>query len=75
MESKTDQLDIRRIISNSIGLTDFFRCFLNQPQKALLAKQRSRIAAIDSDDDENIHFSDEDLFEKIGSKEFNQALS
>ena len=32
----TDQLDIRKIISNSIGLKDFLRCFLSEPQKALL---------------------------------------
>ena len=27
---KSNQLDIRRIISNSITLTDFFRCFLSE---------------------------------------------
>ena len=44
----TSQLDIRTIISNSIGLHDFFRCFLSEPQRALLAKQRSRIAFLKS---------------------------
>lgn len=28
---QTNQLDIRRIITNSVALRDFLRCFLNQP--------------------------------------------
>ena len=49
----TDQLDIRKIISNSIGLKDFLRCFLSEPQKALLSMQRTRIATAMKDSDKS----------------------
>ena len=31
VDFQSKQLDIRSLISNSIGLRDFFRCFLNHP--------------------------------------------
>ena len=39
------QLDVRRIISNSLAIQDFLRCFLTRPQLSLLARQRTRIGA------------------------------
>ena len=36
------QLDVRRVISNSISLRDFFASFLTTHQKALMAKQQSK---------------------------------
>ena len=43
VDFKTDQLDIRSIISNAVGVRDFFTAFLSEPQLALLAQQRSRV--------------------------------
>ena len=39
-------LDIRRIISNSIAVGDFFRSFLSKSEKALLFRQRTRVAPL-----------------------------
>lgn len=44
-----EQLDVRRIISNSIAFQDFIRCFLSKPQQALLAHQKTRIGSLQSD--------------------------
>ena len=46
----SQQLDVRRIISNSIAFQDFIRCFLLRPQKALLFHQRTRISLLNSQD-------------------------
>ena len=42
---KTAQLDIRNIVSNSIALKDFFRCYLSRQERILLAYQRTRVLA------------------------------
>ena len=42
----TKQLDIRRIMSNSIALQDLLSSFLSKRQKALLAHQKSRVAQL-----------------------------
>ena len=46
IDFQTGQLDVRRVIANSISLRDFFHCFLTPQQKALIANQRSRVASI-----------------------------
>ena len=48
-----EQLDIRRIIANSISLQDFIRCFLTKPQQALLTHQRTRMGALNTDGEES----------------------
>ena len=48
-KSYTSQLDVRKIISNSVSLRDFYRCFLSPQQKALMAKQLTRTQMADDE--------------------------
>mmetsp|Transcript_25843 Transcript_25843/g.34559 ORF Transcript_25843/g.34559 Transcript_25843/m.34559 type:complete len:213 (+) Transcript_25843:929-1567(+) len=75
---KTAQLDITRIISNSISLRDFFRFFLTRQQKALLARQRTRVATLNGNSDSASCVSkckdEDDPFVEVDDREFAAAL-
>ena len=78
----TGQLDIRKIISNSITLRDFLRSFLTQPQKVLLAHQRTRVATkkLSTAKKKASKFadhssSDEEAFMKFSSSTFVQQMT
>ena len=45
----SSQLDVKRLISNSLGYRDFIRAFLTPKQKVWLANQQSRFVSLDSD--------------------------
>jgi len=75
---KTAQLDITRIISNSISLRDFFRFFLTRQQKALLARQRTRVATLNGNSYSASCVSkcedEDDPFVEVDDREFAAAL-
>ena len=45
----SSQLDVRRLMSNSIGYRDFIRAFLTPQQKVWLANQCTRFVSLESD--------------------------
>ena len=73
---KTAQLDIRNIVSNSIALKDFFRCFLTPSQLKLLAHQRTRVADPEFSDagKQAEHDIDHDPIGEYDSKAFAEAM-
>ena len=48
-EPFSSELDVKRLIDNSIGYRDFIRAFFTPQQKAWLENQRSRFVSLDSD--------------------------
>ena len=48
-EPYASELDVKRLMSNSIGYRSFIRALLTPQQKVWLANQRSRVASLDSD--------------------------
>ena len=73
VDSKTKQLDIRRIISNSVSLRNFFRCFLSPQQKALLAFQRTKVASVDKKAHKSCSSSEEEFSAKV-AKRFERTM-
>ena len=63
----SQQLDVRRIISNSIAFQDFIRCFLSRPQKALLFHQRTRISFLNSQESQKSDSSEDEDVNPLGN--------
>ena len=73
-ERFVQQLDIRRIISNSIVFNDFIRCFLSRPQLALLLHQRTRIGSLNPDTKQDSSSQDDDLFGNLTDEKFKKEI-
>ena len=69
----TKQLDIRRLRSLSIAITDFFRCFLSEPQRALLTSQRNRVVYIKNEEEKYKEIKGDPIGE-YDSNKFQKAL-
>ena len=69
------QLDVRRLIANSISLRDFLRSFLTPAQQALLAHQRSRFASFKKDADSASKSLDDETFERFDPEAVQQILT
>ena len=70
------QLDIERLVSNSIGLRDFLRCYLTTNQRILLAHQRTRVAK-ESDYSQKYSSetsSDDETAEKYDAEKFKKRM-
>ena len=69
-----EQLDIRRIIKNSISLQDFLRNSLTRKQKVLMAHQRTRVATLDHSSSESVNGIDAPIG-KIDALTFHQEIA
>mmetsp|Transcript_22946 Transcript_22946/g.30547 ORF Transcript_22946/g.30547 Transcript_22946/m.30547 type:complete len:103 (+) Transcript_22946:651-959(+) len=70
----TAELDVRRMISNSLALKDFIRGFLPKQQQVLLAHSRSRVALLDSEESDQVEPGERD-FEKFDLEALKKALN
>ena len=70
------QLDIERLVSNSIGLRDFLRCYLTTNQRILLAHQRTRVAKESdySQKSSSETSSDDETAEKYDAEKFKKRM-
>ena len=69
-----EQLDIRRIIKNSISLQDFLRSSLTHQQKVLMAHQWTRVATLDHCSSESVNAIDA-TNGKIDALTFHQEIA
>ena len=68
------QLDVRRLISNSLTLQHFLNSFLTKPQQTLLAHHRSRVGNIASDESQGATGADDDPLGNLPSPSFEKDL-
>ena len=68
------QLDVRRLIFNSLTLQNFLNSFLTKPQKTLLTHHRNLVGIVASDTSQGATGTDEDPLANLPSPSFAKDL-